>query len=318
MKLPNGYGSVYKLSGKRRKPWVARKTTGYDDRGYPIYDYLGYYSTRAEALSRLAEAPQSHSAPTLEEIYTSYLERVVSRRKASYRRIVESRWNNYLKRFGKKRISEVDLKFTQSLIDGIYSETQKPHVNGLIHSLLAEAVKNGCLPAGSENVTKYVEIGEHKAKQKQVYTEEEIEELWNHTDDLYVRIVLFLIYSGMRISEFCSMESHDGQFVEVTESKTKAGVRTVPIHDRIYPYLDEMCSIAITPQTFRNNYKKHLPGRVLTAHECRHTFITRLVEMGTDSRLVKTIVGHAGGNVTDDVYTHLRKEALLEAVNKLP
>ncbi len=28
-KLPNGYGSVYKLSGNRRKPWVAAKTFGW-------------------------------------------------------------------------------------------------------------------------------------------------------------------------------------------------------------------------------------------------------------------------------------------------
>ena len=29
MKLPNSYGSVYKLSGKRRNPWAARKTVGW-------------------------------------------------------------------------------------------------------------------------------------------------------------------------------------------------------------------------------------------------------------------------------------------------
>ena len=29
MKLPNGYGSVYKLSGNRRKPWAARVTDGW-------------------------------------------------------------------------------------------------------------------------------------------------------------------------------------------------------------------------------------------------------------------------------------------------
>jgi hypothetical protein len=28
MKLPNGYGSVVKLSGKRRNPYQVRKTTG--------------------------------------------------------------------------------------------------------------------------------------------------------------------------------------------------------------------------------------------------------------------------------------------------
>lgn len=30
MKLPNGYGSVTKMSGRRRNPWVARKTDGYE------------------------------------------------------------------------------------------------------------------------------------------------------------------------------------------------------------------------------------------------------------------------------------------------
>ena len=29
MKLPNSYGSISKLSGKRRKPYIIRKTTGY-------------------------------------------------------------------------------------------------------------------------------------------------------------------------------------------------------------------------------------------------------------------------------------------------
>lgn len=29
MKLPNGYGSVVKMSGKRRKPYMVRKTIGW-------------------------------------------------------------------------------------------------------------------------------------------------------------------------------------------------------------------------------------------------------------------------------------------------
>lgn len=31
MKNENGAGSVYKLSGKRRKPWAAAITTGYEN-----------------------------------------------------------------------------------------------------------------------------------------------------------------------------------------------------------------------------------------------------------------------------------------------
>jgi len=53
MKLPNGYGSVYKLKGKRRNPWVARKTVGWKDNAQPIYEYLGYYEKRELALKAL-------------------------------------------------------------------------------------------------------------------------------------------------------------------------------------------------------------------------------------------------------------------------
>ena len=54
MKNPNGYGSVIKLSGKRRRPFAARITTGYDDNGKQIYKYLGYYETRKEAMRELS------------------------------------------------------------------------------------------------------------------------------------------------------------------------------------------------------------------------------------------------------------------------
>ena len=53
MKLPNGYGGVSKLSGKRRKPYVIRKTTGYHinpitGKAVPEYDIIGYAATKAE------------------------------------------------------------------------------------------------------------------------------------------------------------------------------------------------------------------------------------------------------------------------------
>ena len=59
MKLPNKYGSVYKLSGKRRKPWAVRKTVGWKQvpekmKSYPIYEFIGFYATRSEALQALA------------------------------------------------------------------------------------------------------------------------------------------------------------------------------------------------------------------------------------------------------------------------
>ena len=54
MKNPNGYGSVVKLSGNRRKPYAVRKTAGWNEKGHPIYINIGYFSTREEGLIALA------------------------------------------------------------------------------------------------------------------------------------------------------------------------------------------------------------------------------------------------------------------------
>ena len=60
MRLPNGYGSITKMSGKRRRPYIIRKTTGwhYDEaKGTQVQDcmVIGYAATKTEALKILAE-----------------------------------------------------------------------------------------------------------------------------------------------------------------------------------------------------------------------------------------------------------------------
>lgn len=59
-RLPKGYGSVYKLSGSRRRPFTARIQTGHNtESGRPEYKYLGYYKTSQEALQALIEYNKS-------------------------------------------------------------------------------------------------------------------------------------------------------------------------------------------------------------------------------------------------------------------
>jgi hypothetical protein len=60
MKLPNGFGTVYKLSGNRRNPYVAKKTKGWEidpktGKSKQLYTVVGYYPTRKEALTALAD-----------------------------------------------------------------------------------------------------------------------------------------------------------------------------------------------------------------------------------------------------------------------
>lgn len=60
MKLPNGYGSVVKLSGNRRNPYLIRKTTGWHfdkekNRQVQEFIIIGYAPTRAEGLQILVD-----------------------------------------------------------------------------------------------------------------------------------------------------------------------------------------------------------------------------------------------------------------------
>ena len=78
MRLPNGYGSVYKLSGKRRKPWIVVVSHGINEEGKVDREPIGYYRTRQEGLDALAEYhrdPQylSGNKKTLGEVVQDFL-----------------------------------------------------------------------------------------------------------------------------------------------------------------------------------------------------------------------------------------------------
>ena len=77
MRLPNGYGSVVKLSGNRRKPFMIRKTKGFNDKGHPIYTIIGYAETREEGLQLLADYNKNPydvdaSKITLEDLFEKF------------------------------------------------------------------------------------------------------------------------------------------------------------------------------------------------------------------------------------------------------
>ena len=56
MRNPNGFGCVYKAAGNRRKPYIVRITTGWDEEtGKQLFKFLGSFSTSTEARNVLCE-----------------------------------------------------------------------------------------------------------------------------------------------------------------------------------------------------------------------------------------------------------------------
>ena len=82
MKLPNGYGTVYKLPGNRRRPYIARvpkgtelvydKKTG-EEKEKLYYQTIGYFETKKEALNALAK---HHTEPLAERAHSITLKEV--------------------------------------------------------------------------------------------------------------------------------------------------------------------------------------------------------------------------------------------------
>lgn len=335
---PNGYGSVTKLSGRRRKPFVARKTVGYDDRAYPIYEVIGYYSTRADALTALAQYnadPYDLSGYTFKQLYEMLEEQrmpkmsqsLAAQHKAAYK---------YCKDLYQQKYSDIRQYHFQRIIDncGKSHSTQK-----MIKNLLVTLDK---LAYDMEIVNKMrtanlrIEQGETQMV-REVFTHEEVETLWKHQGEPFIDETLFLLYTGCRAAEMVNMKCTD---VDLEQGIMRGGVKTtsgknrvIPIHDKILPIIERHLSgreylflhtkesksddPTIETKKFEYGFKKALAalGMNHRTHDCRHSFRTKID--GQNKVCIDLIMGHKTGDTGERVYTHKTIEELKETIQKL-
>ncbi len=351
MKLPNKYGSVYKLSGKRRNPWVARKTVGWKQipekkKSYPIYQFIGYYPTRSEALQALAafnEDPyELHlNTITFEEIYDKWSE-------IHFEKVSHSNINGYKAAFklcsGIKDMKFVDIKLDhlQQVVDKSGKNTPTLKKLKIMFGLMYDyAVIHEIVTQDKRDMVRYIDIskpGNPKAYDRKPFTKKAINILWNaEKSNEYLTVILMLIYTGVRIGEMLDLEKKDVHLKErwffVKEAKTEAGIREVPIAEKIVPFFEYwlqkdcdylICTPDCKPFTYRNYYDSYwtplmssLSLEKYTPHCTRHTCVSLLTEAGIDERIIQKIVGHKGQNVTQAIYTHLDLPLKLEAINKI-
>ena len=68
--------------------------------------------------------------------------------------------------------------------------------------------------------------------------------------------------------------------------------------------------------TFIKNYAQEAGiQKVISPHTFRHSFATHLLENGANLRVIQQMLGHAS-ILTTEIYTHLNKETLVEAIRK--
>lgn len=343
MKLPNGYGSVYKLSGNRRKPYAARITTGWDEKGNQKFEFLGYFKTKQDALKELAAYNDNPydlemSKVTFQEIYQRWFSEnfnedsnrsTIKNYTAAYK---------YCKPLYEMKMADIRPHNMQDIINSCTKgyQTQK-RIHILFNQLYKWCMEHDCIKKNYSSLVKVTK--KEETKQRQAFSTEEIQLLWDNAQkNEYVPIVLILIYSGVRISELLDLKKEDvnldEQWFYVRASKTNAGVRIVPIADKVLPFWEEFikrsaCQYAIcnvkgqylSYDNFKRRYFYPLMenlGMKHTPHETRHTFISQAVMKNINKTIIKKIVGHKSiMNLTEAVYTHIEIKELLNAVNKI-
>lgn len=345
MKMPNGYGSVIKLGGKRRKPFAARITTdytviGFNEKGAPItkqkYKYLGYFEKRKDALECLAKYNVNPSAITnnitFEQLYEEWSEKKFEKVSASAIRDYKTIYGK-CKSIYKKPFKDLRTEHYQRIIDENKHLTMINSYAKLFNQLYKFARKYDM----EKNYASFVEYPTKKANKKRLpFNLEEIEALWLNVDKIKnIDIVLILLYTGMRVNELLDMPIKnvhiDKRYMFIENSKTSAGIRNVPIHKKILPLIEARYDkdnnfLCINDRggkmKYQNFYTHHFEKNIKpilktnhTIHETRHTFISQCDRLELNTVTVQRIVGHANETITHH-YTNKNLTDLINTIDK--
>lgn len=349
MKNPNGFGGITKLSGNRRNPWRVRKTDGWDIVDETIkqkFITIGYYPTRQEAMIALAEYNKDpfdlHLAEiTFSEVYDKWSD-------IHFEKVSQSNINGYKAAYvlcstlAKMRMVDIKLDHLQKVVDASGKNTPTLKKLKILWGLMWDyCVMHEILPQEKRGMVRYVDItkaGNPNAYNRKPFTKKEVQVVWKWKDtNEYYSSILMLIYSGCRIGEFLNLKKEnvnlEEKWFDVIASKTKSGIRKVPIADKVFPYFEYWMSkndceyLLSTPdgkhfvyRNYKDSYWTPLIEQMNMnhrPHDTRHTCVSLLAAAGVDERLVKKIVGHKGQGVTETVYTHFEIDELLDAINKI-
>lgn len=184
-------------------------------------------------------------------------------------------------------------------------------------------------------------------KEKIPFSDEELEKLWKSIEFIpFADMIIYACYSGWRPGELVKLKVDD---VNLKEGFIKGGIKTtagknrlVPINPLVKPIVEKYYKEALETNSnylFNDIKKKKGIGlsydqyltrfnnvmfqlnfrKEITPHYTRHTFITRAKSrsVNMNDNILKLIVGHEIGDLTEHVYTHRELEDLKEEMNKL-
>ena len=278
MKEANKTGSISKLKGNRRRPYVLYSPYFYDSVSQKYKrSTLGYFSTLEEAKMykiayfsnniNLLKSNNNVDSLRFEEVYKLWLEN---------KDVKKSTMKNYVTNFNrssilhKMPIDTINGLFLQNMINkadltkGSLRNLKSFWANIWYFALLNDLCSKKNYPKLLKLPT--IEKGNKTSLRERIISNKELEILWNN---LYkdkrkiVDIVLILCYTGLRI----------------------------------------LC--------------KDLKLKYHTLHDTRHTFATLLVNAEVNKEVIIKMIGHKRYKTTLDIYVHKNYDDMKKAINQI-
>lgn len=342
MKLPNGTGSIQKLSGKRRKPYAAYPPVckaDFDDNGKcKKPKALGYFRTYYDAYDYLSEWRKTHdlsivrsasTVPTFAELYAQWFDYETTHGKKKSESWVYGKRSgfSYLKPLHDRTIDTIFTNDMQDCIDACDKKySTRSNIKDVCSGIFKYCIKNGLC---SVNYAKFLYIGENDNEKGVPFTMDEICRLWDNSSDPDVQLCLIYIYTGYRATELNVIDVDYKNNIMLGGKKTIQGrKRIVPIHPAIKDFIRSADFKGYDYDDWRDNNFKPLmqklgmshaaSGELHTIHDFRHTFSWLCDYYKMDDVSKHLIMGHSvGSDVERKVYAHRTNEELYAEILKI-
>ncbi len=261
------------------------------------------------------------------------------------RRCYEAGYNDLIDRFGARYAMEITQGDLRQWIDelkrkGFASKTVRNRLS--VVKIIYRYLCSGAYGNIDYDPTQHVEVPRGLPKsRRQTANAEDIQKILQHTEEPAGRLMAFLLLTGMRLGEAQAIQGKDIDRIakmilvrksvyyennrpKIKEPKTEAGVRSVPLPDRLADLLP-----AISPEAYLfgdengellhftrlrrsiNKYRETY-GISATPHQLRHAYATIMHDAGLDAKDAQYILGHSSITVTEDIYTHISRDRQVE------
>ena len=343
-KKGNGRGSITKT--KKNKPYWVRVTDSVTKKRVS----LGLYKTKKEAQQKLDEYLfnpynlETHTM-TFEEIFNLFKE-------AQEKNVAEATFKSYINSYKRCKplynliFRDIKTPQLQSLINNLNcSKGTKSITKGFLSVLYKYAIEMEIL---TTNRAEHIKLPkESKHKEINIFTGYDIKKLWDNIKIDWVEYILIMIYTGMRIGEAVNLKKENVDLINgiiFGGNKTEKGMnRKIPIHDDIYPIIQNLYKNSPTDYLFynknwvfkkKNNENKPLKTNYFRerfnetietlgiekhqTHDCRKTLATFMRKYQLNEVQITDILGHESINTTIDYYIKKEDEQeLKKSINRI-